>query len=161
MKTIEDFRGKREQVKPLKESVQVNQNTTTIPSTLLLQKKYVRQLPNDLSVIVYWSAQLKRYISIPFSDVKNESINEAKDPKPVEDDTDNLSVLQHIIVTNNEDDLSFSDGSTVHVDPDIANLMIACFGRLTPENQKKFEEALNKSALTFQKAFKFCKKHQT
>lgn len=77
-----------------------------------------------------------------------------------DDETDNMTVLQHMVVTGDEEDLSFSDGTTIHIDPETAELILACYGRLTKENQQKFEEALNKSNLTFSKVLRFSKKHQ-
>lgn len=158
MKTLTDIRGYRNRNIPLQEKTE--RSHFNAPSTLLLQRKYIRQLPGNLSVCVYYSSQLKKMITIPIDDVKLESLSEGPPINQGSNEMDNLSMIQQIVATETDDELEFNDGTRIPVNVDLANNILACYARLTKENKIKFDEALNCGSKSFIKMAKFCQKNQ-
>lgn len=87
---------------------------------------------------------------------------ELQKPKPMPPKKmDNLKVIQHIVATESEcEQIEFNDGSSVKLDNETANKIIACYARLAPENKTKLKDAINDSARTFARVAKFCCKNQ-
>ena len=165
MKTFNDFRPSQGLIN-LRETTVISSTHDPKggpPMVLLLKRKYIRVLPEGLKVAVYYSQQLDKHITIPFSELQ-ESLHEAetksKKPKPIES-INNLAILQNIIAKNKGDILKFIDQSEMEVGVPEANEIMAGYARLSPENQKKIGNQLNKSAPTITKLLQFFHDHNS
>lgn len=64
MKTLKDL---KEEHKLLNEKAP---SLSDMPVVLLLKRKSIRKYPDGVTVALYYNDRLKRYISIPFDDIK-------------------------------------------------------------------------------------------
>lgn len=93
---------------------------------------------------------MKNYIQL-LEEIKKQK---KKEPKPFV--SNNLNIIKNIVTKNKPDDLEFSDGTSLTVEVDDANCLLACYARLTTENKKKMEDCLSKGVGGVMKFIKFC-----
>lgn len=79
-----------------------------------------------------------------------------KTPKPAKVH-DNIATIKNIVVKNRPGTVKFSDGTSLDVEADDANAILAAYARLHNENKKKFEMMATKGVGGFMKLIKFCR----
>jgi hypothetical protein len=153
MKHLNDFRQKKQ----MEVYQEANETPPDPPAILILKRKYIRMFPGNVKVAVYYSDKLKKYITVPYSDVQlGEGVD--LDPKPFEDK--NLEILKNIVATHKDDTIRFSDGTEYDVDTEVANAILSIYARCSDENKEKMEMTLTKGVGGFMKLAKFAMQNQ-
>lgn len=69
----------------------------------------------------------------------------------------NIAAIKNAVVKNRPGTVKFSNGTSLDVEADDANAILAAYARLTPENKKKMEDHLTKGVGGVMKLIKFCR----
>lgn len=123
------------------------------PALLTLRRKYIRQFPDIGQVAVYYSPQLKRHVTIPFTDIQWDAELKEEELMLVED---NVSILSKIVDGGKSQNLEFEDGTDMIVDQGTANSILSVYARANGGNKKKMAEMMSKDIKSFQKLVQFC-----
>ena len=88
-------------------------NKKTLPEVLILRKKYIQKFPNNYEVGLYYSEELKQYISIPLDNsqkiITNESIMEQ---------------LKQISDENIVEEIQFEDASILSINKECSDIIL-------------------------------------
>lgn len=155
MKTFNDIRGKILEEEDLHEAG-LNGDP---PAVLNLRRKYIRVFPNNIKVAVYYSDQLKQFISVPYSENTNiaqTGMTEAAEPQKKKPDTqkpveNNVTILKNIVATNKPDVLVFGDDDELEININDANALLSMYARLDGDNKRKVDGMLQKSSANVKK----------
>jgi len=112
------------------------------PQTLILNKKYIQQLPNNQKVVIYHCPILKKNFSFLYD--KN-GLQLSESEISIIDILKNISEIQTIY---------FDDGSQINIDEKCSSNILELYNVLE-EGHKEFEEYLTISENNFLKVLKY------
>lgn len=121
-----------------------------IPALLILKRKSIRQFP-DGTVALYYSDTLKKFVSIPFTDIGIADITE--NTKPFSDIKENtIDYLKNI---NESENIKFEDGTVLLVTPNMAKKVLSVYESLNKTNKQQMLKVLSEDKTSFLKIVNF------
>lgn len=121
-----------------------------IPALLILKRKSIRQFP-DGTVALYYSDTLKKFVSIPFTDIGISDITEnTKLFSEVKEDT--ITYLKNV---NESENIKFEDGTVLLVTPNMAKKVLGVYESLNKQNKQHMLTVLSEDKNSFLKIVNF------
>jgi len=121
-----------------------------IPALLILKRKSIRQFP-DGTVALYYSDTLKKFVSIPFTDIGIADITEnTKSFDEVKENT--IDYLKNI---NESENIKFEDGTVLLVTPNMAKKVLSVYESLNKTNKQQMLKVLSEDKTSFLKIVNF------
>jgi len=106
------------------------------PQTLILQKKYVQQFPNNQKVVLYYSDALKRYFSFNYNKDGIELLESE------------FNMIEKLREIKEIECIFFFDGTELNVNDQCAKHILDLYEDLT-EDKSEFEEYISESGTNF------------
>ena len=125
------------------------------PNMIMLKRKAIRIFPDGRKVALYYAEKIKKYVSIPYSDMihKDKDIMQVHEAK--QDRRGNMPALQDIIQNDQPDLLTFDNGAQQKVDVLTAKAIINVYNKVNLTNRYKIERMINKDQHNFAKVAAF------
>lgn len=121
-----------------------------IPALLILKRKSIRQFP-DGTVALYYSDTLKKFVSIPFTDIGIADITEnTKSFSEIKENT--IDYLKNI---NESENIKFEDGTVLLVTPNMAKKVLGVYESLNKQNKQQMANILSEDKNSFLKIVNF------
>jgi hypothetical protein len=161
------------------DTLEENTHNREPPAVLTLKRQTVRQYPDGSKIALYWSDDLKRMITIPFSNgiisqqfmedapigySYNSEAEEDEENSPPEKKigyiSDIVQAARNAIKTNEITGIKFANGGTYTIDKTTATLLLNVFERLNKRNKWKINLLINQSLKNYLNIIKFAIKNQ-
>jgi len=126
------------------------------PAVLVMKRKYIRQFPNNQRVAMYYVDKLDKYITVPYEI----SHWDNKGHIPTMEEVENIvEFLESIVENGYSKFITFADGKSTKVEPNIAESILKVYSALNEENKQKVSDMAIKSKEHFNKVVDFAHKH--
>lgn len=135
----------------LQEGATIKEKNPIIPTTIVLQRKSVRQFQDGL-IGLYYARRIDKYVSIPFFEPASSVAIAAP---VVNEDATIIDKLKFFSEQEGDHSLELMDGNKYTVTSTVANKIVSVYEAMNKDNKKKMEKMLNESVESFNKVKKF------
>lgn len=131
-------------------TVNEENSVNKIPAVLILKRKSIRQFP-DGTVALYYSDVLKKFVSIPFTEI---GISDITEETKTYDDVKS-DIIKYLKNLDESDQIKFEDGSVLLVTQNMAKKVVGVYESLNKTNKQQMLNLLSEDKDSFIKIVNF------
>jgi len=125
---------------------------TDPPNIIVLKRKAIRVFSDGRKIALYYADKIDQYISIPYSNKKNNSIVQVAEKWTPRG---NIGVMMQMIETGESATVSFEDNVSMKIDVMTAQSIVNLYNSVNSTNKYKIERMVNKDKNSFAKVAAF------